>query len=64
MELQLLIDLLKQLIDDLTAVRENDAQRREIVELSRRAAWAIEAPFEVMQRFCHGVCLLLPDISD
>ena len=50
----LLIDQLKLLLHDSESLKD-DAQRQELKQLCRRAAEALEAPFETVQRLAYSV---------
>lgn len=46
---------LKLLIESPDALAANEAQKQELLRLSRQAAAALESPFETLQRLVHSV---------
>lgn len=52
---QALIDQLRLLTVDPSSYFQNDAQKRDFQKLARRAATAVEEPFETMLRLVYGV---------
>lgn len=52
---QALIEQLQLLSADPSSYFQDDAQKRDFQKLARKAATAVEEPFETMQRLVYGV---------
>lgn len=50
-----LSEQLKLLIESPDALAANEAQKQELLRLSRQAAAALESPFETLQRLVYSV---------